>query len=140
MNETERKFNEHPDDAMAIFQLKTEAPAELRFMRLDSLKSPPDKANYEAVYACGIKNSGDVSQTLEDLYFIFNQKRPDDFKGHSMSVSDIVALKRGGVVSYYYCDSIGFKELPDFGRKSVLKRLEPTKNMDTKKKTRNIER
>ena len=39
---------------------------------------------------------------------------PADFKGHSLSVSDIVALKQNGVVSCHYVDSIGFRELPNF--------------------------
>ena len=115
---------------------------ELGFVELDRLKSPPKKENYEAVYAHGIRISEYVAQTLENLYYIFNQARPEDFKGHSLSVSDIVALKRDGVVSYYYCDSVGFREIPDFGRKSILKRLECNCKADDKKKTkmRSIER
>ena len=51
---------------------------------------------------------------LEELYAKFNVFRPDDFTGHSLSVSDIVALRQNGVVSCHYVDSIGFKELPSF--------------------------
>ena len=61
---------------------------------------------------------------LEQIYVEFNLHRPADFTGHSLSVSDIVALKQDGVVSYHYCDSIGFKELPDFGKESPLKNAE----------------
>ncbi len=50
----------------------------------------------------------------EQLFEKFNIARPGDFGGHSLSVSDIVAIKQGGRVSYYYCDSFGFQELPDF--------------------------
>ncbi|MBR3126381.1 MAG: DUF4316 domain-containing protein, partial [Mogibacterium sp.] len=39
---------------------------------------------------------------------------PEDFRGHSLSVSDIVAIRQNGIVSCHYVDSIGFKELPDF--------------------------
>jgi len=39
-------------------------------------------------------------------------------------VSDIVALKQDGVVSYHYCDSVGFKELPDFQKENYLKAAE----------------
>ena len=58
----------------------------------------------------------------KDLQFheIFNLNRPGDFTGHSLSVSDIVALKQDGVVSYHYCDSVGFKELPDFQKENYL--------------------
>ena len=41
-----------------------------------------------------------------------------------MSVSDIVAIKQDGVVSYHYCDSVGFKELPDFRQENYLKAAE----------------
>ena len=51
---------------------------------------------------------------LESLYKKFNIDHPADFTGHSLSVSDIVALKTGGVVSCHYVDSVGFTELPDF--------------------------
>ena len=127
---------------MAIYQLRRDVMPELGFVELDRLKSPPKKENYKAVYAHGISISEDVTQTLENLYYIFNQARPEDFKGHSLSVSDIVALKRDGVVSYYYCDSVGFRELPDFGRESVLKRLECGCKADERKKTkmRSVER
>ena len=142
MNKEEKNFIDHPGDAMAIYQLRRDVMPELGFVELDRLKSPPKKENYKAVYAHGISISEDVTQTLENLYYIFNQARPEDFKGHSLSVSDIVALKRDGVVSYYYCDSVGFRELPDFGRESVLKRLECGCKADERKKTkmRSVER
>ena len=47
-------------------------------------------------------------------YAKFNVSRPDDFTGHSLSVSDIVAIRQNGVVSCHYVDSIGFQELPGF--------------------------
>ena len=58
------------------------------------------------------------------MYEIFNLNRPGDFTGHSLSASDIVALKQDGVVSYHYCDSVGFKELPDFQKENYLKAAE----------------
>ena len=142
MNKEEKNFIDQTGDMMAIYQLRRDVMPELGFVELDRLKSPPKKENYEAVYAHGIRISEDVTQTLENLYYIFNQARPEDFKVHSLSVSDIVALKRDGVVSYYYCDSVGFREIPDFGRESVLKRLECGCKADDKKKTkmRSIER
>ena len=142
MNKAEKNFIDHPSDAMVIYQLRRDVMPELGFVELDRLKSPPKKENYEAVYAHGIRISEDVAQTLENLYYIFNQARPEDFKGHSLSVSDIVALKHDDVVSYYYCDSVGFRELADFGRESILKRLECNCKTDEKKKTkmRSIER
>ena len=62
---------------------------------------------------------------LEAFYVQFNINRPEDFRGHSLSVSDIVALKVGGVVSCHYVDSIGFKELEGFAlRDNYLKNAE----------------
>ena len=52
--------------------------------------------------------------TLEQLYQTFNINHPADFTGHSLSVSDIVALKQDGVISCHYVDSVGYKELPSF--------------------------
>ena len=83
MNKAEKNFIDHPGDAMAIYQLRRDVMPELGFVELDRLKSPPKKENYEAVYAHGIRISEDVAQTLENLYYIFNQARPEDFKGHS---------------------------------------------------------
>ena len=47
-----------------------------------------------------------------------------DFTGHSLSVSDIIALKQDGVVSYHYCDNVGFQELPGFMSENYLKAAE----------------
>lgn len=51
---------------------------------------------------------------MDELYETFNIRRPEDFRGHSLSVSGIVALKQNGMVSCHYVDSRGFKVLPDF--------------------------
>ena len=62
------------------------------------------------------------------LFQTFNLSRPQDFEGHSLSVSDVIALKRNGEVSVHYVDSIGFKDLQGFldkkpERASVLMNL-----------------
>ena len=54
------------------------------------------------------------NEVLEELFQMFNLSRPQAFEGHSLSVSDVIALKRNGKVSVHYVDSIGFKELPGF--------------------------
>lgn len=124
LDDVEQRFLNNPLDAMAIYQLKSDAPAELRFMGLEHLDSQPDKANYAAVYTSDLVPDDNTARILENFYCIFNEERPVDFTGHSLSVSDIIALKREGVVSYHYCDSIGFVELPDFGKESPLKNAE----------------
>ena len=122
--DVEQRFMNNPVDAMAVYQLKEDAPVELLFTGLEWLDSPPDKANYTAVYTRDLVPDDDATRILENFYYIFNDDRPVDFTGHSLSISDIIALKQDGVVSYYYCDSIGFKELPDFGKENPLRNAE----------------
>ena len=112
--DVEQRFLNSPTDSMAIYQLRRDAPVELRFANLGSLAAPPDPANYEAIYTREVYPDDDTGRTLENFYYIFNDERPGDFVGHSLSVSDIVALKQDGKVSYHYCDSMGFQELPAF--------------------------
>ena len=112
--DVEQRFLNSPTDSMAIYQLRRDAPVELRFANLGSLAAPPDPANYEAVYTREVYPDDDTGRILENFYYIFNDERPGDFAGHSLSVSDIVALKQDGKVSYHYCDSMGFQELPAF--------------------------
>lgn len=73
-----------------------------------------ERDNYTAVYAGELKTAGDTQDRLNGLYQTFNIDHPEDFCGHSLSVSDIVALRQNGVVSCHYVDSWGFKELPSF--------------------------
>lgn len=112
--DVEQRFLNSPTDSMAIYQLRRDAPVELRFANLGSLAAPPDPANYEAVYTREVYPDDDTGRILENFYYIFNDERPGDFVGHSLSVSDIVALRQDGKVSYHYCDSMGFRELPAF--------------------------
>ena len=122
--DVEQRFMTNPADAMAVYQLKEDAPMELLFTGLERLDSPPDKANYTTVYTRDLVPDDDNTRILENIYYIFNDDRPVDFTGHSLSISDIIALKQDGVVSYYYCDSIGFKELSDFGKENPLRNAE----------------
>lgn len=119
-----QRFLDAPGDAYAIMQLKQDAPRELHYSALDRIPAPPAPSNYDAIYTGPIVCEQSQMATLERLYEIFNLNCPGDFTGHSLSVSDIVALKQDGVVSYHYCDSVGFKELPDFRQKNYLKAAE----------------
>ena len=116
-----QRFLDAPGDAYAIMQLKQDAPVDLRVMGLKSLPRPPLPDNYDTVYTGPIVRTQNQTATLENLFEIFNRNRPADFTGHSLSVSDIVALKQNGVVSYHYCDSVGFQELPGFMSENYLK-------------------
>ena len=63
--------------------------------------------DYEVVYEGEVKIKPDVHAMLETIFYIFNCRRPEDFKGRSMSISDVVELNGKA----YYCDSFGFKEI-----------------------------
>ena len=124
----EKVFRDNPKDAYAIYQLAdTAGTVPLLFMGMDWLEqkgTPVEKSNYTALYTGDMPTSETSMGILEQIYVEFNLHRPTDFTGHSLSVSDIVALKQDGVVSYHYCDRIGFRELPDFGKESPLKNAE----------------
>ena len=114
----EKEFLDNPADSFAIYQLRdSEDTAQLRFMNADYLAQKGlsiEKENYAAFYAGTLSHRGDTQDRLNELYETFNIRHPEDFRGHSLSVSDIVALKQDGVVSCHYVDSWGFKELPGF--------------------------
>ena len=114
----EKAFLSNPADSFAIYQLRdNDNTAQLRFMNAEYLEKKGlsiEKGNYAAVYAGNLDHRGDTQDRLDVLYETFNLRRPEDFRGHSLSVSDIVALKQNGVVSCHYVDSRGFKELPGF--------------------------
>ena len=114
----EKAFLDNPGDSFAIYQLRdNDDTARLRYMNSEYLEKKGLSArreNYAAVYAGSLDRRGDTQDKLNELYETFNIRRPEDFRGHSLSVSDIVALKQNGVVSCHYVDSWGFKELPGF--------------------------
>lgn len=120
MQTPEQAFFQSEDNCYAIYQLKrTPETAQVRFSSLDLLNKwglTPNYEHYDMVYIAQLPSNSryDQNTILEGLYTQFNVNHPTDFTGHSLSVSDIVALKQGGVVSFHYCDSIGFKELNEF--------------------------
>ena len=114
----EKAFLDNPADSFAIYQLRdNDDTVQLHYMNSEYLEKKGlsiQKENYAAVYAGDLDRKGDTQDKLNELYETFNIRRPEDFRGHSLSVSDIVALKQNGVVSCHYVDSWGFKELPGF--------------------------
>lgn len=115
----EQGFLDNPKDSFAIYMLRdTEETRDIRYLGSDQLEAmhiPVDKANYEFKYAGSLFDiSGTVSQKLEQIYELCNLNHPSDYDARSLSVSDIIALKQNGAVSYYYVDSAGFRDLPQF--------------------------
>ena len=116
--DTEKLFLENPQDVFLIYQIRRGGELDAyRFMNYDYLQSKgvtPERGGYDAIYTGGFMDYGNAKTNLDMIYQRFNVDHPADFKGHSLSVSDIVALKQNGVVSCHYVDSIGFRELPNF--------------------------
>lgn len=109
-------------NAFAILQVKRNC--QKRFLGLEALGNEvPDIRDYNVVYKVDygekemdLDDPERLSSYLEDIFYIFNVNHPEDFTGHSLSVSDIVAVVQNGKVSYHFVDSIGFVELVGFGR------------------------
>ena len=111
--ERETAFQDYPGDAFAIYQMRFDN--EWKFFSYDRLPDGAHRQDYDLIYTrAGLPEGKTAGDLLENLFFDFNEQRPADYHAHSLSVSDIVALKQGDKVSYHYCDSFGFKELPDF--------------------------
>ena len=119
--EREAAFLACPGDAYAIYQVKHTAELSLiRFESMENLQSmgqQPQRGNYDLVYTrTGLPEGQSPDAILDKLWEDFNIHRPADYHSPSMSVSDIIAIKQGGEVSYHYCDSVGFQKLPGFNQ------------------------
>ena len=119
------------EPAMMIYQLMPdEQLADYHFAAFDQLSSKKlavERKHYEPIYAMAMPTTEiKPDQLLEGIFHAFNVNRPDDFKGHSLSVSDIVALKVNGEVSFHYVDSFGFRGLDGFLPDNPLKNAEMT--------------
>ena len=93
-----------------ILQLKYEKHRAYGFMDYEwALEHGFSLDDYEKVYEGEIDMELEENEYLELLFRIFNVNRPSDFKGHSLSVSDIVVLNG----EKFYCDSFGWKKLQE---------------------------
>ena len=126
--EREQAFLDHKGDCFAIYQVKhTDELRDIRYEGLEWLKSIGQTAqrdNYDLVYTAPLLPSDLKGDTAEQLFYRFNNEHPADYRHPSMSVSDIVAIKRDGKVSCHYCDSFGFQQVPGFLPDNPLKNAE----------------
>ena len=101
-------------DTFSIYQLKPgDATRDYRFEPLDTIRNNElsvKPENYELVYTAPLTEQ----DSLESIYTRFNIDHPADFKGHSLSVSDIVVLHQDGKDTAHYCDRFGFSQVPEF--------------------------
>ncbi|AFC64869.1 TPA: YodL domain-containing protein [Enterococcus faecium] len=111
-------------DTFSIYQLRGgEETRDYRFEpyeRLQAAGLAVDSANYDLVYTAPL----DKSTSLEDIYRTFNIDHPADFRGHSLSVSDVVVLHQNGQDTAHYVDSFGYMEVPEFLRENPLRTAE----------------
>ncbi len=63
-------------------------------------------------------------ETLDSIYERFNLQRPADFRGHSLSVSDVIVLHQNGQDQAFFVDSFGFKQVPEFFTDNPLEKVE----------------
>ena len=113
----EPESKEQESSTYTIYQISDEAEdrRDIIFENLEHLQNrglSVDAANYEAVYTGALEEG----ITLEDLYEKFNIDHPADYKGRSMSVSDVVVIHQSGEDKAYFVDSFGFSEVPEFLR------------------------
>ncbi len=92
-----------------IWQLKTDSDLELRFRGYDevlNVSGEPSKNNYDVVFDGELETND-----LESIYTKFNIDHPSDFKGHSLSISDVVELYDESSSEFHYVDQFGFKAI-----------------------------
>ena len=126
--EREQAFLDHKGDCFAIYQVKhTDELRDIRYEGLEWIKSigrTVQRDNYDLVYTAPLAPGDLKGSVLDNLEYRFNNEHPADYRHPSMSVSDIVAIKRDGKVSCHYCDSFGFAEVPGFLPDNPLKNAE----------------
>ena len=128
--EREQAFLSHQGDCFAIYQVKhTDELRDIRYEGLEWIKSigrTVQRDNYDLVYTAPLAPGDLKGSVLDNLEYRFNNEHPADYRHPSMSVSDIVAIKRDGKVSCHYCDSFGFEQVPGFLPDNPLKNAEMT--------------
>lgn len=119
-------------DLYAIYHVDEDTPGKQHlFMNMAMVKEDGitiDADNYKCVYSGRLHEN----EKLDDLYAMFNDNPPADYKAHSMSVSDVIITNRGGDMQAYYVDRFGFAELPDFAaqREKILDIVPEIENVD----------
>lgn len=119
-------------DRYAIYHVDEDTPGKQHlFMNMAMVKEDGitiDAANYKCVYSGRLHEN----EKLDDLYSMFNDNPPADYKAHSMSVSDVIITNRGGDMQAYYVDRFGFAELPEFAaqREKILDIVPEIENVD----------
>lgn len=121
--EVETAINNHPQNIYRIYQLKSDEKYHgIRFEDRATLQKSGIQLginDYNFVYEGNFNDvEGDsFDDKLNTLYDRFNFEQPEDFKGRSLSVSDVITVKNGKNESAYYVDTFGFTDIPEFFNK-----------------------
>ena len=111
------------ENSYEIYQLKNNKVGfDLLYMNTEHLKKKGKKVNrenYDLVYNAPL----DTKETLDSIYEKFNLRHPADFRGHSLSVSDIIVFHKDGKDTAYFVDSFGFTEVPEFLQTQILQNV-----------------
>ena len=122
-NEGERPQPEPEKPAYKIYQLREDEEYHgIRFESMDRLKRDGIQLNhedYDLVYE-GKLDEFKGNESLESLYTKFNIDHPEDFRGHSLSVSDVIVITEDDIDTAFFCDSFGFTEMPEFFREKEV--------------------
>lgn len=113
--ERELAFRCQAQDCFAIYQIDRQ-DLDLKDLRYESQKSllqqsqRPQRDNYELAYTALLPEG----TGLNTLWTKFNTDHPPDYRHPSMSVSDVIAVKKNGITTCYYVDQFSFAVLDGF--------------------------
>jgi hypothetical protein len=105
-------------EMFAVYQVRD--GVKFRFMSLKELEKSGgtvDFKNYDLIYADSY-----AGESLDSIFKRFNCNNPEDYRGHTLSMSDVVVTSRGGDISAFYSDRLGFERLQNFtGKETPIK-------------------
>lgn len=112
------KLFQNEESIYSIYQLK-DGMRDRVFMSLNWIRDkgiPVNRKCYRMVYIDRLtgKDGKNMRERLENIYIRFNIEHPADYRGRSFSVSDVVVIRKDGQEKAYYCDTVGFEEVPEF--------------------------
>ena len=115
-------------DRYAIYHVDEDTPGKQHLFMNMAMVKEDGITNYKCVYSGMLYED----ERLDDLYAIFNDNPPADYKAHSLSVSDVIIINRGGNMQAYYVDRFGYEELPEFAaqREKILDIVPEIENVD----------
>ena len=115
------------EDSFSIYQVPPGPEGrDFRYRSYEELQADGlsvDRKNYQLVYTAPL----DKDASLDEIYRRFNMEIPADYKGHSLSMGDIVVFRQDGQQTAYYVDEgAEYRQAPEFLQESPIKAAEMT--------------